>query len=222
MIAYTKTADISEVLGTDLPDDPALDSELLAYFPPILRERFPDTLRAHRLRREIITTTMVNTMVNLAGISFDHRMTEDTGSTVADVLWAFTAARRIVELDDQWVTIEALDQSVPLDTQIALFLEARRSAERAAGWLLRHRAPSLGIDDVVNEFATPISTIAAHLDSVVTGRVAADIAERRSRCIEAGVPAELAARAARWPWMHPGIRHRRGGAGTSVLRSSRR
>ena len=205
MIAYTKTADISEVLDTDLPDDPALDSELLAYFPPILRERFPDTLRAHRLRREIITTTMVNTMVNLAGISFDHRMTEDTGSTVADVLWAFTAARRIVELDDQWVTIEALDQSVPLDTQIALFLEARRSAERAAGWLLRHRAPSLGIDDVVNEFATPISTIAAHLDSVVTGRVAADIAERRSRSIDAGVPAELAARAARWPWMHPGF-----------------
>ena len=102
MIAYTKNADITEVLETDLPDDPALDSELLDYFPSALRERFPDTLRGHRLRREIITTSMVNTMVNLAGISFDHRMTEDTGSTVADVLRAFMAARRIVELDDQW------------------------------------------------------------------------------------------------------------------------
>ncbi len=205
MIAYTKNADITEVLETDLPDDPALDSELLGYFPSALRERFPDTLRGHRLRREIITTSMVNTMVNLAGISFDHRMTEDTGSTVADVLRAFMAARRIVELDDQWDTIEALDRSVPLDTQINLFLEARRSTERAAGWLLRHRPFSFGIDVVVDEFAAPIATIAANLDRVVTGRVAADIDERRSRGIEAGVPAELAARAARWPWMHPGF-----------------
>jgi glutamate dehydrogenase len=148
---------------------------------------------------------MVNTMVNLAGISFDHRMTEDTGSTVADVLRAFMAARRIVELDDQWDTIEALDRSVPLDTQINLFLEARRSTERAAGWLLRHRPPSFGIDVVVDEFAAPIETIAANLDRVVTGRIAADIDERRSRGIDAGVPAELAARAARWPWMHPGF-----------------
>ena len=49
------------------------------YFPSALRHRFPDALRRHRLRREIIATTLVNSMVNLAGISFDHRMTEDTG-----------------------------------------------------------------------------------------------------------------------------------------------
>ncbi len=217
MIAYTKSADIAEVLTTDLPDDPALDSELLAYFPRALRERFPDTLRAHRLRREIVTTSMVNTMVNLAGISFDHRMTEDTGSTVADVLWAFTAARRIVELDDQWVTIEALERTVPLDTQIGLFLEARRSAERAAGWLLRHRPASSGIDRIVEEFASPITTIAANLDSVVTGRIAADMAERRSHYIDAGVPAELAARAAALALDASRLRHRRDRAGTELL-----
>ncbi len=205
MIAYTKNADITEVLDTELPDDPALEGELLGYFPRALRERFPDTLRAHRLRREIVTTSLVNTMVNLAGISFDHRMTEDTGSTVADVLRAFMTARRIVDLDDQWEAIEALDRSVLLDTQIGLFLEARRSAERASGWLLRHRPPMFGIDAVVDEFAGPIATIAAELDRVVTGRVATDIAQRRARHVEAGVPVELAARAARWPWMHPGF-----------------
>ena len=58
---------------------------------------------------------------------------------------------------------------------------------------------------MVDEFAEPIETIARNLDSVVTGRIAADIAERRSIAIDAGVPAELAARAARWPWMHPGF-----------------
>ena len=94
---------------------------------------------------------------------------------------------------------------MPLETQIDLFLDARRLAERASGWLLRHRPPSFGIDVAVDEFSSPISTIAANLDTVVTGRVAADIAQRRSSGIDAGCAAELAARAARWPWMHPGF-----------------
>jgi glutamate dehydrogenase len=205
MIAYTKSADVAEVLETDLPDDPALEAELLAYFPAPLQQRFPDTLRAHRLRREIITTSIVNTMVNLAGISYDHRMTEDTGATVSDVLRAFLAARRIIGLDADWASIEAIDSSVPLDIQIGVFLESRRWAERASGWLLRHRPPTFGIDATVAEFAAPIAEIESKLDAVVTSRVAADIELRRTRRLDAGVPEALATRAARWPWMHPGF-----------------
>ena len=93
MIAYTKNADIVEVLESDLPDDPALENDLMEYFPVEIRERFPDAIRSHRLRREIITTTIVNNMVNLAGISFDHRMTEDSGASVSDVARAFLASR---------------------------------------------------------------------------------------------------------------------------------
>lgn len=85
MIAYTKNADVTEILASDLPDEPTLDADLMAYFPVVMRERFPKAIRNHRLRREIIATNIVNNMVNLAGISFDHRMTEDSGATVSDV-----------------------------------------------------------------------------------------------------------------------------------------
>ncbi len=71
------------ILATDLPDSIVLEPDLLAYFPSALRERFPAAVRTHRLRREIIATGLVNNMVNLGGISFDHRMTKDSGASVA-------------------------------------------------------------------------------------------------------------------------------------------
>ena len=50
-MAYTKNADVADILLTDLPDDPALESDLVGYFPGPLRERFPEAIRNHRLRR---------------------------------------------------------------------------------------------------------------------------------------------------------------------------
>ena len=52
VMAYTKNADVTDILLTDLADDPALDADLVGYFPGPLRERFPDAIRNHRLRRQ--------------------------------------------------------------------------------------------------------------------------------------------------------------------------
>ncbi len=205
MIAYTKNADVSEILESDLPDDPALVEDLLAYFPTLMRERFPDAIRSHRLRREIIATGIVNNMVNLAGISFDHRMTEDSGATVSDVARAFLAARDIFGFAEIWREIDELGSSVSLDTQIGLFLDARRMAERGAVWLLRHRHPPLDISDAIDTFSAGMAFLAESLDSVVSGRPAHDVEQLCARRIEEGVPETLAQRSARWPWLHTGF-----------------
>jgi glutamate dehydrogenase len=96
MIAYTKNADVAEMLKTDLPDDPVLDGDLSATSRAAARP-VPDQIRSHRLRREIVATQVVNQMVNLSGISYDHRMTEDTGASVTDVVRAWVAAREILD-----------------------------------------------------------------------------------------------------------------------------
>ena len=49
------------------------------YFPTPLRERFADRMAEHRLRREIVTTVLVNEAVNRGGISFVFRAVEETG-----------------------------------------------------------------------------------------------------------------------------------------------
>ena len=112
----------------------------MAYFPRRVRERFPDAIRSHRLRREIVATSIVNNMVNLAGISFDHRMTEDSGASVSDVARAFVASRDIFGFADVWREIDDLGSSINLDTQICAV--PRRSTNDGT----RHRSGCCVID----------------------------------------------------------------------------
>jgi glutamate dehydrogenase len=204
MIAYTKQVDVQEILDSDLPDDPALDPDLLAYFPAALRERFPERLREHRLRREIIATSVVNSMVNLSGISFDHRMTEGTGATVTDVARAFIVSREITGFARLWHEVDELVDLDP-DVQVDLFLDVRRMAERCATWLLRNRRPPLDVAASIDSFRDGIELLATSLLDTTTGRVHADIIKLLERRLEQGVPSALAQRASHWPWLHTGF-----------------
>ena len=149
LLAYTKTTNIGLIVDSNLPDDPYLEPELVRYFPKPLQQRFPEQIARHRLRREIIATQIGNQMVNISGISFDHRITEDTGVGVVDITRAWVAARDIFDIVDAWDQIEALGADVRLDTQLELFLEARRMFERGVSWILRHRRPPIDIQAVV-------------------------------------------------------------------------
>ncbi len=151
MIAYTKNANVSEILDTDLPDAPVLQKDLVDYFPTPMREKYHDYIGRHRLRREIVTTQLVNQIVNLSGISYDHRMTEDTGASVADVSRAWLVAREVLGFHEWWDEIGDV-QGLELDDQLELFLDCRRTAERCSLWFLRHRRPPVDIDAEVARF----------------------------------------------------------------------
>jgi glutamate dehydrogenase len=212
LMAYTKSANVHEMLRSDLPDDPYLEPELVRYFPPELRERFGEQIRHHRLRREIIATQVANQMVNLSGISFDNRMTEDTGAGVVDVMRAWLAARDIFGFVDAWQGIEALGEGGPavragvkLDTQLELFLELRQMVERGALWLLRHRRPPLDITGVVAEFEAPMKGLAARLETVIRGRMREQMFASEAGRLAAQVPEVVAQRSVVWPMLHTGF-----------------
>ncbi|MBW8766703.1 MAG: NAD-glutamate dehydrogenase, partial [Geodermatophilales bacterium] len=79
LLAYAKLQAGDAVLHSGLPDDPALEELLVGYFPAPIRERFPDAVTGHPLRREIIATALTNRAVNIAGITGLFRLTEETG-----------------------------------------------------------------------------------------------------------------------------------------------
>ncbi|MFK8024651.1 MAG: NAD-glutamate dehydrogenase [Ilumatobacter sp.] len=201
MIAYTKNVAVQEILESNLPDDPVLEHDLLTYFPDALRTRFPDVLRSHRLGREIVATKLVNDMVNLSGISFDHRMTEGTGARISDVARAFVIARAVTGFQEQWGQVDEL-VGLDLDAQIGVFLDLRRMAERCATWLLRNRRLPLDLESAISRYRQPFATLATSVEQVATGRVADEITSLRSLRIEQGVPEPLADMAAHWPWLH--------------------
>jgi glutamate dehydrogenase len=203
LLAYAKLDTGDVVLHSDMPDDPALEGLLTDYFPAQLRERFPEAVTTHPLRREIIATALTNRAVNIAGVTGLFRLTQETGVPLARVVLAHAVARAVFDVDRMWDAARQLDNRVSAATQVELRTEATRLAERATRWLLRQpelvaeTAPLVA--EVTDRFAAPVAVVRAGLPGWLLGGEAEAYAERAARFQEAGLPAELAAEAAAAP-----------------------
>ncbi len=192
LLAHTKIAAGQQVLACDLPDDPSLRSTLAEYFPVPLRERFADQLGAHRLRREIITTEMINEMVDTGGTTFLFRLGEETGLPVVDITRAWLVVREVFGMQAFWQQVEAMAGTVDVDARIAVVLEARKLVERATRWLLVNRRPSFGIAETVSFFSSGVSTVRSSIPKLLSGSDLSGYEDRRASYVGSGVPAGLA------------------------------
>ncbi len=196
LLAQAKIATAQEMLSSSLPDDPYLQSELSGYFPAPLRKRFADRMGTHPLRREIITTAVVNDIVDRSGITFEFRLNEETGASVPDISRAWLVAREVFGKPAFWARVEDLDGQVDVAVQIALMLEARKLTERATRWLLDNRRPPFDIQATIDFFAGGVQTVTSGVPKLLTGRDAAGYAERLESFSARGVPRDLAEQAA--------------------------
>jgi glutamate dehydrogenase len=196
LLAQTKIAAGQELLASGLPDDPYLRRVLTGYFPAPLRERYSDRMGSHRLHREIITTAVVNDMVDRSGTTFAFRLNEETGASVPDITAAWLVARDVFDMTGFWTRVEALDGLVDSSVQILLALEGRKLTERAARWLLHNRRPPFGIQATIDYLADGVLTVGSGLPKLLTGSDLTGFDERRDSFTSSGVPMELAERTA--------------------------
>jgi glutamate dehydrogenase len=196
LLAHSKIALHAELLDSDVPEDPYLSAELEAYFPAPLRQRFDETMRNHRLRREITVTQVVNNMLHGGGTTFAFRLHEETGAPASAIARAYTVAREVFQMRPQWAEIEALDGRVDASVQIAMLLEGRRLVERGARWLLRNRRGPLPIAETVDYFGPGARVLYDSMPRLLGGTDAEPLARQAEELREAGVPSELASRVA--------------------------
>ncbi|ADG87513.1 NAD-glutamate dehydrogenase [Thermobispora bispora] len=196
LLAYTKLLIDSELLQSDIPDEPYLESWLVSYFPSALRERFRSYMDAHPLRREIITTRVVNDVVNFGGTTFLFRFWEETGASTADIVRAYLVTREVFDLPGVVRQIQALDNKVDTATQLAMLFEARKLSERGTRWLLVNRRPPVELGPTAELFAKGARELLGVLPSLLVGRDLAAYEERRDHFIARGVPKDLAERIA--------------------------
>ncbi|MGW0614329.1 NAD-glutamate dehydrogenase [Streptomyces sp. NPDC002788] len=196
LLAYTKITVAEELLHTSLPDDPYLKGLLHAYFPTELREQFPDRLDGHPLRREITTTVLVNDTVNTGGTTYLHRLREETGASLEEIVRAQTAAREIFRQYPVWDGVEALDNKVEADVQTRIRLHSRRLVERGTRWLLNNRPQPLQLAETVDFFADRVEQVWGQLPKLLRGADLEWYQKIHDELTDAGVPDELATRVA--------------------------
>ena len=192
VLAHSKIDLYAELLDSDVPEDPYLSVELEKYFPEPLPERFRDRMRDHRLWREITATQVVNNVVHGGGSTFIFRLAEETGATASQIARAYSAAREVFQMREQWAEIEGLDNQIDSATQSAMLLGGRRLLERGTRWLLRNRRRPLAISEAVECFAPGAAILYGSVARLLAPEDAAPLAARADELREAGVPTELA------------------------------
>ena len=192
LIAYSKITLTRHIEASTLPDEPWFARALAGYFPPSIAHRFADDLPNHPLHREIITTVVVNDMINRSGTTFVHRAIEETGSDPAAITRAYSVVREVFGLAPLWAAIEALDNVVPTAAQHAAYQEIRRLIDRATRWFVDVRFPISDVAAEIDRFGPTIARLGRRITELVRGAELADIRAGSERLTELGLPSELA------------------------------
>jgi glutamate dehydrogenase len=179
LLAHAKLYAKSQLLASSLPDDPATDPYLVGYFPAKAVEAAgPVRLRQHRLRREIVTTELVNDLVNLMGAAFLHRMARDTGAELPAVVRAWLIAARISGAEEILGDLERLEGQYPSDTVYRWLLGLSRVLEATTHWLLANVSPEADAPGVIEETRAGLATLRGQFARFVTGEDRAIFLER--------------------------------------------
>ncbi len=201
LLAYAKMTLFDRLLASDLPDRAYFASALLTYFPRPLRERFPQAIAQHRLRREIVATYLANTLVNRGLEVFVSELEDLTGASVEEIALAFVVADDAFGLGALWAELAALPADVPAQLQIALLAKTRQALVEATRWVLANLPRPLVIRDTVAAYRPLVHAVVDHLEELLPADRAAVFAREQAHLAASGLSPVLARRAAALPFL---------------------
>jgi len=177
---------------SDVVDDPVLESELIAAFPPAMHEDFETEIVHHRLRREIIATKLANRIVNRLGPVHPFELVEEEGCSLAQVAAAFVAAERLLDCDTTWALLDRAD--MPEEARLAMFDRMARAVRGHIADVLRAGHGTEAIDDLIEDLAGGVGLLSHTAAELLRGEAQAEGRRLAAELAGAGVPAEIAAR----------------------------
>ena len=192
LLAYAKLDLDAEILASKLPDDTAFASVLSGYFPKQTAAQYAGELAKHRLSREIVSTSLANRLVNLAGPVFVSRQKEMSGATGAEVARAFVIAESAFGLEALKRRIDALDGKIKADVQIQLYGEIAEILRRLGLWFLTHADAKDDLASSITLYRAGVEGLRGFYKDVISAEQSQEAETRIAGFIEAGAPADLA------------------------------
>jgi glutamate dehydrogenase len=199
LLAYAKLSLHDDLLNSSVPDDPYLARELGRYFPPSISNRFPDALERHRLRRDIISTGLANSMINRGGPTLVVRIADQTGASVDRIAAAFAAVRDSFGLTALNTAIQDLDDHIAGAAQLTLFVAVQNLLLDRIVWFLRNVDLGQGLAGIIAHYQSGIAAVADAREQLLPEGAIQARAARTAKLAAEGVPEELAQQIADLP-----------------------
>ena len=186
LVSYAKLDLFAAVVDSDLPEDPALEGELLGYFPEAARAQHTQALQGHRLRHEIIATVTTNRLVNRMGPSFARRIAEEQHRPLPEVVRAWLAASRVLEAEARCQRFEAC--AAPLEAVYAALDRLAGLCKHLTLWLLAQHSPLPAIETLAEIYAEPLHELEADLEALLAPGYASRHQEHYEQAQALGLP----------------------------------
>ncbi|WP_205479406.1 NAD-glutamate dehydrogenase [Sphingomonas arenae] len=172
-----------------LADEPLLHEQLLNAFPKPMQEAHREAILAHRLRDEILATKIANRFVNRLGPSLAMDMTEEEGSSLGQVVVAFLAAERLLQLDVLWQRIDRFEGSEA--ARLELYAAAGRSVRSHIGDILRAGGGETNLSKLIALLEPGLSKVNVAAKTIIREEVKIEAAARRGRLEALGASEEI-------------------------------
>jgi glutamate dehydrogenase len=166
LLSYSKMSLSRKIANCNLTQ---FDGLVMSYFPQRMRESFANKIKAHPLKNDIIATIMTNDIVHHLGINYCNiELSNEPAINIVDLVHMYIAVREIFDLKQIWQNIEDLSMSVGnsnvFNTQVKLFYEVRRFAQRAVSWMMRNMHNK--ISDMVS-IKVGVESFFANIDKIL-------------------------------------------------------
>ena len=189
LFAYSKIYLYQELLKSSLINEKYFEQDLINYFPKQMQERFRDDIVNHKLAKEIIATSVNNSIINRVGITFMNNILESRQCKPCDVIRAYIVIREIFSLRKIWTQIESLDFKIPFNIQVELCATINGFIHKCIHMLLSHHFAPLPITQMVENMLPCINILN---DFVTNKSEKTGINSRKKILQERGIPSEIA------------------------------
>ncbi|MGH7898970.1 MAG: NAD-glutamate dehydrogenase domain-containing protein, partial [Candidatus Binatia bacterium] len=189
--AYSKLRLQRQLVASAWSDDPVCEPYLIAYFPKGVAERFPQAVRRHRLRREIIAAELGNQVIDRMGAAFTQRVFRDTAADAPSAVVAWVAVMSLTEADRLFDDVAA--SPIRSEDAYELCLGWERAVESAVKLLVGMLGRSGSLADRIARWRRSLSELADLGESERSAAAAGEERRLEALGLSAGIARSLVA-----------------------------
>ncbi|GJM03485.1 MAG: NAD-glutamate dehydrogenase [Rhodomicrobium sp.] len=164
LTGFAKIDLFNSLAEQEIIEDPFFNEMLKDYFPAKMQKDFARDIRSHPLRREIIATQLTNDIINRGGVTMALRLLNESGRESGDLAMAYSMANAVLELDDCFAAMDALDNKIPSELQIELYSKLRFITQRKTAWFLSNGDVEAGLRGEIKAYKAGLKRYTATLN----------------------------------------------------------